>query len=559
MGDTGEKKRNLQLTGRTYSQDKTQSLEETKSEGGFQAGHHETEICYGGEADLHKHCAECHKNPGHVNFIPVNDFNLDHLPSRYRDVIMLELIKILSALTVLIKVKYTSLKRPKSVPCFSGQYPFYNTRGSDVLRTGTGRVWHVVKYTESDNKVTCPCDKCQHSDTPSKVWGEVCVVTATHVVFDDSEARQTKCVVGFDDIKRYGVSLDILGVGEADIEGDVCRFTCVSCDLELLDELDKMCRHFDDLCEKVEDKYKRFDDVDKLTVIVSHPHGCPKQVSVEEWTPIQLYKYHHDCQSCINASILWLDFETVSCFKIESTNSLINNNDNGDTEEILKHMRTSKISLLFAIIASTVSIGIFLFAQSVTELNWITNLNDGVLTMAYVNSNALIDKDARPGMYPPVTAHLRLYPSVRYPDIDNQEDPIFSSTSHTTLTINQENKEGRSQYARGVSLLHDRIQILRQGLYYIYSNVNFQPNSTRYSSDFVYQTWFQYVHLVSPSSPAKSGVLLRTVHTCCSNCTNSQETSYTGGSLLGYLRHTYKVFSWKESCLRRKELIKLIT
>ncbi|XP_059162158.1 uncharacterized protein LOC131945156 [Physella acuta] len=184
----------------------------------FIPGNHEAEICYGGEADLHKHCADCKKNPGHVNFIPVNDFNLDHLPSRYRDVIMLELIKTLSALTVLIKVKYTSLERPKSVPCFSGQYPFYNTRGSDVLRTGTGRVCEVYKYTRNDIWGTCPCGKCQHSDTPSKVWGEVCILTATHVVFDDSEARQTSCILGFDDNKNPGIPLNVMKVERADVE-----------------------------------------------------------------------------------------------------------------------------------------------------------------------------------------------------------------------------------------------------------------------------------------------------------------------------------------------------
>ncbi|XP_059139774.1 uncharacterized protein LOC131927913 isoform X1 [Physella acuta] len=270
--------------GQMITERKILYMAETQTEPGFIPGHHEAEICYGGEADLHKHYTGCKKNPGHVNFIPVNDFNLDHLPWLYRDVIMMEVIKALSALTVLIKVKYTSLERPKSVPCFSGQYPFYNTRGSDVLRTGTGRVYRVVKYTESDNKGICPCDKCQHSDTPSKVWGEVCVLTATHVVFDDSEARQTRCVVGFDDNKSPGVSFDGWGVRRADIEGDGCLFTCVSCDLELVVELDKMCKHLDDLRRKVRDKYGRFDNVDKLTVIVSHPHGCPKQVSVGRWT-----------------------------------------------------------------------------------------------------------------------------------------------------------------------------------------------------------------------------------------------------------------------------------
>ncbi|XP_059162120.1 uncharacterized protein LOC131945134 isoform X1 [Physella acuta] len=285
MGNTGGKKSKLQLEDDDVAQShcQTTKLKEKKNtEGCFIPGHHEAEICYGGEADLHKHYTGCKKNPGHVNFIPVNDFNLDHLPSLYHDVIMLELIKALSALTVLIKVKYTSLKRPESVPCFSGQYPFYNTRGSDVLRTGTGRVWLVDKYTESDNKGTCPCGKCQHSDTPSKVWGEVCVVTAAHVVFDVSEVRQTRCVVGFDDNKSSGVSLDGWGVVEANIEGDRCLFSCVSCDLELVDELRKMWRHYYDLWEKV--RRYGFGYVDKLAVIVSHPHGCPKQVSVGQWT-----------------------------------------------------------------------------------------------------------------------------------------------------------------------------------------------------------------------------------------------------------------------------------
>ncbi|XP_059145795.1 uncharacterized protein LOC131932920 [Physella acuta] len=261
----------------------------------FIPGHHEAEICCGGEADLHKHYNSCKKNPGHVNFIPVNDFNLDHLPSPYHDVIVLEQIKALSALTVLIKVKYTSLERPESAPCFSGQYPFYNTRGSDVLRTGTGRVWRVAKYTESDKLGTCPCDKCKHSDTPNKMWGEVCVVTATHVVFDDSEVKQTMCVVGFDDNKSPGVKLEGWDVRWAIIESDFCEFTCVSCDLELLDELDKMLQHFKDLCKKVKDKYGTVDDVDKMAIIVSHPHGCPKQVSVGRWT----HQHERSTYTCI--------------------------------------------------------------------------------------------------------------------------------------------------------------------------------------------------------------------------------------------------------------------
>ncbi|XP_059168791.1 uncharacterized protein LOC131950587 [Physella acuta] len=301
MGNTGGKNK---MYG-TGSQVRTK-LGKAEVKGNFQPGHHETEYCYGGEADLHKHYTSCKKNPGHVNFIPVNDFNLSHLPSRYHDVIMLEVIKALSALTVLIKVKYTSLGRPKSVPCFSGQYPFYNTRGSDVLRTGTGTVYEVRKHTEDGEKRTCRCSKCRHSDTPSKVWGKITVLTATQVVFDASEARKTRCVVGFDDNKSPGVSLKGWRMACADIERDDCTLKCVSCDMELVDNLYNMCELFKALRGQVRDKYWRYLDVDKLTVIVSHPHGCPKQVSIGRWTQKHkgktLSKYTYTTCTCPGSS-----------------------------------------------------------------------------------------------------------------------------------------------------------------------------------------------------------------------------------------------------------------
>ncbi|XP_059167089.1 uncharacterized protein LOC131949285 [Physella acuta] len=250
----------------------------------FCRGNHEAEMCYGGEADLHKHVTGCKKNPGHKGFIPLKDFNANCLPSRYHDDDLLsETIKTLAALTVQVKTKFTSLKRPEFYPGTQVPYPFYNDRGSHVMRLGTGRVWCVDKYTKRDK--TCCCAKCQVSATPSKVWGEVLVITATHVVFDDSEARQTRCVLGFDDNKSPVVSLDGWEVrGGADIEKDWCLLRYVTCDLELVEKLDKMCERFYYLRGEARDKYRSFVDVDKLTVIVSHPHGCPKQVSVGRWT-----------------------------------------------------------------------------------------------------------------------------------------------------------------------------------------------------------------------------------------------------------------------------------
>ncbi|XP_059174482.1 uncharacterized protein LOC131954751 [Physella acuta] len=252
------------------------------------SGNHEAEMCYGGEADLHKHVTGCKKNPGHKDFIPLKDFNINYLPSSYHDDdLMSETIQTMAALTVQVKTEFTSLKRPEFYPDTQVPYPCYNDRGHHVMRLGTGRVKYVKKYTESHSPWlcrTCRCAKCQVSATPSKLCGEVRVLTATHVVFDDSEARQTRCVLGFDDNKSPVVSLDGWEVDGAYIKRDTCELSYETCDLELLDELDKMCRRFDGLCREVRNKYRRFDDVDKLTVIVSHPHGCPKQVSVGQCT-----------------------------------------------------------------------------------------------------------------------------------------------------------------------------------------------------------------------------------------------------------------------------------
>ncbi|XP_059160889.1 uncharacterized protein LOC131944351 [Physella acuta] len=298
--------------------------------GVFNPGNHEAEMCYGGEADLHKHVTGCKKNPGHKGFIPLKYFNANCLPSSYHDDdLLFETIKTLAALTVQIKTKFTSLERPEFYPGTQVPYPCYNNRGSHVMRLGTGRVRYVNKYTESDMG-TCRCAKCQVSATPSKVWLLVGVLTATHVVFDDSEARQTRCVLGYDDNKSPVVSLDGWEMDEADIEGDMCELSYVTCDLELLDELDKKCERFRDLCGEV----RRFNDVNKLTVIVSHPHGCPKQVSVGQWT----HKRQRDVKRT-NCTRYW--YTTCTCpgssgapvYRLESDGWLYHHPHSGSNPE----------------------------------------------------------------------------------------------------------------------------------------------------------------------------------------------------------------------------------
>lgn len=252
----------------------------------FTTGKHEADYCKGHEADLHKNTDECKKNPGHRDFIPVKDFTLNSLPVAYQDSVMFELIQTMASLTVQVKVSFTSMERPKFYGNTTVRYPFYGSRGMGLLRLGTGRVWRIDRFTEKDSKYkgNCACRKCLESSAPSTTWGKIRVMTACHVVFDESEAERTCCVLGYDDEKSSVVRLEKWELVEADIARDGCLIKYVTCDAELVDKLHTMWKRFDELWTSVNERYKRVEDVDKLTVIVSHPHGGAKQVSVGQWT-----------------------------------------------------------------------------------------------------------------------------------------------------------------------------------------------------------------------------------------------------------------------------------
>ncbi|XP_059149768.1 uncharacterized protein LOC131936721 isoform X2 [Physella acuta] len=247
---------------------------------------HEVQECLEGqgEVDLHTHLANCEKNPGHKKFVPVNQLSVEHFPSGYHDNDLYDLTKALADVTVRIAVELTSPDRPEFVRGTKDPYPCYNTRGQDPLRTGTGRVGKVTKYTEGMRDYrTCPCPECDHSDTPSKVWWKVGVLTARHVVFDSSEARQSSCRLWFDDDKSPVVKIYGWKDSGSNSVGDMSILNCATHDLDIGDNLQKIMIRFIDLWQKLEDKYKSRRDVDKLTFIVSHPHGWSKKVSVGHW------------------------------------------------------------------------------------------------------------------------------------------------------------------------------------------------------------------------------------------------------------------------------------
>ncbi|KAK6963659.1 hypothetical protein BgiMline_030818 [Biomphalaria glabrata] len=303
------------------------------------------------EADLHKHRNDCKKNKSHANFIPINAFTLQHLPEDYRDKDIFDFIKMTAELTVRISTNYVSHKRPEVMPHTTTPYLFWNKRGEYSMASGTGRVCDVKMKSdprasddemyedlkaveeltdlkriyetcdESDKpheesgwvKVVpprhCLCENCKQSKEPSREFGWVKIITARHVIFNNKEAENATCRIFFDENECpktliYGVKMATLNKPNF----DWCWLKCITCDLDLLSKLKDLCDQREELYRKINDRYVKERGGCRLNVIVSHPHGCSKQVSVGEWLDVKLEddgawtQYHYNTATCPGSS-----------------------------------------------------------------------------------------------------------------------------------------------------------------------------------------------------------------------------------------------------------------
>ncbi|KAH9496432.1 hypothetical protein Btru_010807 [Bulinus truncatus] len=279
-------------------------------------GEHETQEFDGKEANLHQHKKNCKKNPGHANFIPVNDFRLQHLPEVYRDAELYDLIMALVGLTVRVDVKVTSGERPQYWPGTKVRYPFYNSK-SGLVRTGTAQVFGGLAYFGGEfadgfqherGYTTCPCKQCRCSKEQNEVWWEFSVMTAAHVVFDEAEAQGTVLTLFYDSQESSVVKLDTLSVEYVSLEEDKCELVCATCDIDTSDRLLDMLKAFTDPSVALFNKFKSDRDVEKLTFLVSHPHGCSKQISVGQWVDKHQvdddgqYKFTYNTCTCPGSS-----------------------------------------------------------------------------------------------------------------------------------------------------------------------------------------------------------------------------------------------------------------
>ncbi|CAL1536049.1 unnamed protein product [Lymnaea stagnalis] len=254
---------------------------------------------YTGSANLHRHYRNCQKNPEHGQFIQIYDLKINHLPKDYQDYDIVDFVKSVANLTVRVAVNMTSTERPEFLPDTNEPYPYFNQRGKGVLRFGSGSVHKVTKSTFN----TCQCHICQHSDTPSKEWGEIWIVTATHVVFDDLEARHTSCRFFFNNGNSPLFICEGFTVVDAKVESDRCILKAYTCDLDLVNKIQTIMGESEILRSRLNERYFSLSHERKLCIITAHPHGTAKHVSIGQWlnkyeTGVENTKYTYSTCTC---------------------------------------------------------------------------------------------------------------------------------------------------------------------------------------------------------------------------------------------------------------------
>lgn len=277
-------------------------------------GHHECEVLGNSRHEAEessKAWATCAKNPGHPKFIAAQDFSLSDLPKWCRKPLILDYVKRQIAMTVQLRVGYNTWERPEG-------YCFSRSRGTNLAHFGTG----LVKAFSS-RKGPCVCQVCEYSSTPSQKCFNVWVSTARHVVYNSEEAKATKVNLFYDDeaSNSDGRVKTVWGrkLIEIDDEGDNCILQCITHDELLVKQLKSIDDQYKHLIFKFEGQVasKPQKSWKNLCLIVSHPHGQSKKVTLGElhsfscpgWLHQMQFTYTTDtCPGSSGAFMLLLEF-----------------------------------------------------------------------------------------------------------------------------------------------------------------------------------------------------------------------------------------------------------
>ncbi|KAK0062114.1 hypothetical protein Bpfe_008607, partial [Biomphalaria pfeifferi] len=204
------------------------------------------------EIDFENSEEKCTKNPGHAGFIPVKELKTSHFPVNYQDQDLVDSVKLLGELTVKVSVSV-----------------------AEGVRTASGK---IIDITQNLHNIKCPCSGCMDSKNPRENWWEIEILTVTHIVKED--AKNSKCRLFYDTSDSSLVNVEGLRVVNSSQNSDICRLICITCDEALSNRISGMLDKSSELYEKVFEKFWDVKNAEKLVVIVSHPHGTPKKVTI---------------------------------------------------------------------------------------------------------------------------------------------------------------------------------------------------------------------------------------------------------------------------------------
>lgn len=187
------------------------------------------------------------------------------------------------------------------------EYPYHKTRLKEYKgsRYGSGYVYSVRRNQEK----VCTCRECVMSGVPQEAYCTVYVRTACHVVYDYDEASITSVDFFYDMGEETAIKHTLYGMylASCDRGMDQCTLICATHDREFSEKLTQLVNEFSDIfsrrAEILEKKMRG------LAVIVSHPHGLAKHVTIGSWSK----HFREDCGAAYRDSVVfWYDTETCA-------------------------------------------------------------------------------------------------------------------------------------------------------------------------------------------------------------------------------------------------------
>ncbi|KAK6961730.1 hypothetical protein BgiMline_034463 [Biomphalaria glabrata] len=220
-------------------------------------------------------CAiDCHED----KFVLASEFPDSEMKRQCQKMNILELVNNSIQLSVRVEVRLTEPSQGRNQLQESVPEMYSKFKNVVMPHTGSGIIKDI--YTNE-------------SSSESQV--EVC--TAMHVVFNDEEAKNTKCSLYFDGEGYRTVILTGINESGSNISSDWCKFLC-KVDSQKIDEIKENFKKFEtELGNKKRKKMNR----KRKVILISHPHGGYKYISMGDQI-IEKDGIRYDTPSCKGCS-----------------------------------------------------------------------------------------------------------------------------------------------------------------------------------------------------------------------------------------------------------------